>query len=105
MPLRKELKDLLQETNQKVTSLETQISSNHSRLLTKIDAADKNAKEALQLAKNNEAIIDELRQGNQTLKEKIKAGMFISRAHRDSQGSAKSYHKGPRPLFAQFANW
>ena len=31
--------------------------------------------------------------------------MFISRAHRDSQGSAKSHHKGPRPLFAQFTNW
>ena len=72
----KELKDLLQETNQKVTSLETQISSNHSELLGKIDAADKNVKEALQLAKNNEAIIDELRQENQTLKEKIKADII-----------------------------
>ena len=72
----KELKDLLQETNQKVTSLETQISSNHSRLLTKIDAADKNAKEALQLAKNNETIIDGLRQENQTLKQKIKADII-----------------------------
>ena len=72
----KELKDLLQETNQKVTSLQTQISNNHSELLVKVDAADKNAKEALQLAKNNEAIIDELRQENQTLKEKIKADII-----------------------------
>ena len=64
----KELKDLLQETNQKVTSLQTQISSNHNELVGKIDAADKNAKEALQLAKNNETIIDGLRQENQTLK-------------------------------------
>ena len=31
--------------------------------------------------------------------------MFISRVHRDSQGSPKSHHKGPRPLFAQFMNW
>ena len=30
--------------------------------------------------------------------------MFISRAHRDSQGSAKSHHKGPKPLFVQFTN-
>ena len=72
----KELKDLLQETNQKVTSLQTQISNNHSELLVKVDAADKNAKKALQLAKNNEAIIDELRQENQTLKEKIKADII-----------------------------
>ena len=72
----KELKDLLQETNQKVTSLETQVSSKHSELLGKIDAADKNVKEVLQLAKNNEAIIDELRQENQTLKEKIKADII-----------------------------
>ena len=34
-------------------------------LLGKIDNADKNVKEAFQLAKNNEAIIDELRQENQ----------------------------------------
>ena len=60
----KELKDLLQKTNQKVTSLEIQISSNHIKLLGKTDAADKNAKEALQLAKNNETIIDKLRQEN-----------------------------------------
>ena len=82
----KELKDLLQETNQKVTSLETQISSNHSELLGKIDAADKNVKEALQLAKNNEAIIDELRQENQTLKEKIKADII-----KGAEDSVKKY--------------
>ena len=52
----KELKDLFQKTNQKVTSLEIQISSNHTKLLGKIDAADKNAKEALQLAKNNHTL-------------------------------------------------
>ena len=67
-----ELKDLLQKTNQKVTSLETQISSNHSKLLGKVDAAYKNAKEAFQSVKNNVAIIDELRQENQTPKEIIK---------------------------------
>ena len=31
--------------------------------------------------------------------------MFISRAHRGSQDSAKSHHKGPRTVFAQFKNW
>ena len=67
-----ELKDLLQKTNQKVTSLETQISSNYSELLGKVDAAYKNAKEAFQSVKNNVAIIDELRQENQTPKEIIK---------------------------------
>ena len=72
----KELKDLLQETNQKVASLEKQISNNHSKLPGKIDAADKNAKEALHLTKN-----DELRQENQTLKEKIKANIIEGAEH------------------------
>ena len=31
--------------------------------------------------------------------------MFISRAHRDNQGSAKSHHKEQKPLFVQFKNW
>ena len=31
--------------------------------------------------------------------------MFISRAHRGSQDSAESHHKGPRTVFAQFTNW
>ena len=31
--------------------------------------------------------------------------MFNSRAHRSCQDSAKSRHKGQRPLFAQFTNW
>ena len=34
-----------------------------------------------------------------------KIGMFISRAQKDRQGSAKSYHKGQKPLFAQFKDW
>ena len=34
-----------------------------------------------------------------------KIDMFISRAHRGSQDSAKSHHKGPKSLFAQFTNW
>ena len=34
-----------------------------------------------------------------------KINMFISRVHRDSQGSPKSHPKGPRPLFLQFTNW
>ena len=41
----KKLRDLLEETNQKLTSLETQISHNHSKLLGKTEAANKNAKE------------------------------------------------------------
>ena len=46
-------------------------------LLGKIDTADKNVKEAFQLAKNNEAITDELRQENQRhSKEKIKADII-----------------------------
>ena len=61
-------------------------SSNHSELLGKIDAVDKNAKKALQLAKNNEAIIDELRQENQTLKEKIKADII-----KGAEDSVKKY--------------
>ena len=47
-----------------------QVTNNHSELLEKIDAVDKNAKEVLQLAKNNEIVISELRHENQALKEK-----------------------------------
>ena len=82
----KELKDLLQENKQKVTSLETQISNNHSELLGKIDADDKNGKEALQLVKNNEAFIDELRQESQTHQEKIKADTI-----KGAEDSVKKY--------------
>ena len=42
----KELKELLHKTDNKVTSLETQVTSNHSELAEKIDAANKNGKEA-----------------------------------------------------------
>ena len=42
----KELKKLLHKTENKVTSLETQVTSNHSELVEKIDAANKNGKEA-----------------------------------------------------------
>ena len=42
----KELKELLHKTENKVTSLETQVTSNHSELVEKIDAANKNGKEA-----------------------------------------------------------
>ena len=31
--------------------------------------------------------------------------IFISMVHKDNQGCAKCEHKGPRPLFVQFANW
>ena len=67
----KELKKLLHETKNKVTRFEMQVTNNHSELLEKIDAVDKNAKEVLQLAKNNEIVISELRHENQALKEKI----------------------------------
>ena len=60
-------------TQNKVTSLETQITNKHSEPLERIDAADKNAKGAFQLAKNNEIIISELRHENQALKEKIQS--------------------------------
>ena len=42
----KELKELLHKTENKATSLETQVTSNHSELVEKIDAANKNGKEA-----------------------------------------------------------
>ena len=67
----KELKELLYETKNKVTSLEIWITNNHSTLLDKIDAVNKNAKEALQLAKNNEIVISKLWHENQALKEKL----------------------------------
>ena len=69
----KGLKELLHETKNKVTSLERQITNNHSELLEKIDAADKNVKKALQLANNNKIVISELRHEKKALKEKIQS--------------------------------
>ena len=69
----KGLKELLHETKNKVTSLERQITNNHSELLEKIDAVDKNVKKALQLANNNKIVISELRHEKKALKEKIQS--------------------------------
>ena len=55
------------------TMLKTQITNKHCEHLEKIDVADKNAKEAPQLVKNNEIVISELRHKNQALREKIKS--------------------------------
>ena len=41
-----------------------------------MDAADNNTRKPLQLAKNNQIIINELRQENETMKEKIKSNII-----------------------------
>ena len=69
----KELKELLHETKNEVTSLEKQITNNHNKLLEKIIAANNNAKQALQLTGNNEILISKLRHENQAPRKKYSA--------------------------------
>ena len=49
----------------------------------------KNAKEELHLVSNNEAIINELRQENQTLQEKIKSDIIEGKKHTVKKHMAK----------------
>ena len=51
----------------------------------------KNAKEALQLVNNNEAIINELRQENQTLQRKIKSDITEGKKHTVKIYKAKDF--------------
>ena len=87
-----ELKDLLSRNQPESYKSWNTDFKQHSELLGRIDAADKNAKEALQLVKNNEAMIDELiRQENQALKEKIKVD--IIEGAQTSQFGRTGYHE------------
>ena len=65
MPLRvdysqqlKELKDLAQATNDKISALEEQIITNHNDLVARMEVVENRSKKALNIAKNNEILIN-----------------------------------------------
>ena len=55
----KELKDLIETTNN-IKLLENRITTNHEELMARVCNVETQAKEALDLAKKNEIIIDEV---------------------------------------------
>ena len=54
----KELKDLVQATNDKISALEERITTNHNDLVARMKAVENRSKEALNVAKNNEILIN-----------------------------------------------
>ena len=56
----KELKDLIETTNNNIKLLENRITTNHEELMARVCNVETQAKEALDLAKKNEIIIDEV---------------------------------------------
>ena len=52
----KELKDVVQATNEKTSVLGERITANHSDLIARMKAVKKRPKEALKIAKNNEIL-------------------------------------------------
>ena len=56
----KELKDLIETTNANIKLLENRITTNHEELMARICNVETQVKEALDLAKNNEIIINEV---------------------------------------------
>ena len=53
----KEPKDLVQATNDKISALE-RITTKHSGLVARMEAVENKSKEALNIAKNNEILIN-----------------------------------------------
>ena len=54
----KEPKDLVQATNDKISALEERITTYHSNLVTRMEAVENRSKEALNIAKSNEILIN-----------------------------------------------
>ena len=54
----KELKDLVQATNDNISALEERITTNHSDLVARMEAVENRSKEALNIAKSNEILIN-----------------------------------------------
>ena len=68
----KDLKDLLEETNGKITALDERITHNHNELMEKITIVEQTANQALQTAIKNEERLFELESTQDQTKEDIK---------------------------------
>ena len=68
----KELKDLIETTNTNIKLLENRITKNHKELMARICNVETQAKEALDLAKKNEIIINEVLEKQQETNDDLK---------------------------------
>ena len=67
-PTLKELKEVIEQTNDKLTALDERIRHNHEELITKIEKVEQVAKQALITAEKNEARLYELEEANEKQK-------------------------------------
>ena len=71
----KELKDLIETTNTNIKLLENRITANHEELVARVCIVETQAKEALDLAKKNEIIINGYLQKQQETNDNLKSDL------------------------------
>ena len=67
----KELKDLLEENNKKISTLEEKIMKNHNELMEWVTQVEESTKKALDIAIKNEADIRKIERKQESLKDEI----------------------------------
>ena len=67
----KELKDLLEENNKKISTLEEKIMKNHNELMERVTQVEESTKKALDIAIKNEADIRKIERKQESLKDEI----------------------------------
>ena len=67
----KELKDLLEENNKKISTLEEKIMKNHNELMERVTQVEESTKKALDIAIKNEANIRKIERKQESLKDEI----------------------------------
>ena len=67
----KELKDLLEENNKKISTLEEKIMKNHNELMERVTQVEESTKKALDIAIKNEADIRKIELKQESLKDEI----------------------------------
>ena len=68
----KEIKDMLQQTNEKIAAIDARITSNHDEIISRINNIEETAKKALTTAEKNEGDIFTLKNTQDELKESWK---------------------------------
>ena len=67
----KELKDLLEENNKKISTLEEKIMKNHNELMERVTQVEESTKKALDIAIKNEVDIRKIERKQESLKDEI----------------------------------
>ena len=65
----KDLKDLLEENNKKISTVEEKIAKNHDELIERVTRAEESTKKALEITIKNEAGIRKIELKQQSLRE------------------------------------